>query len=116
MLAREEFITKLPTEVTIEGDFFHNKVFVDGRTLNLKKSLKVRNHSPTGFNWGYGGSGPAQFALALLLLYVGPETAQAYYQDIKFGWIAGLPRSDFIKTVNLQVIALEILNKRYGQG
>ena len=24
------------------------------------------NHSPTGFEWGYGGSGPAQLALAIL--------------------------------------------------
>lgn len=27
---------------------------------------KLFNHSPTGFNWGYEGSGPAQLALALL--------------------------------------------------
>lgn len=26
----------------------------------------VWNHSPTGFEWGYGGSGPAQLALAIL--------------------------------------------------
>jgi len=24
------------------------------------------NHSPTGFEWGYNGSGPAQLALAIL--------------------------------------------------
>ena len=30
-------------------------------------SLSVRNHSPTGFNWGYGGSGPHQLGLAILL-------------------------------------------------
>lgn len=28
--------------------------------------LDLWNHSPTGHNWGYGGSGPAQLALALL--------------------------------------------------
>lgn len=26
----------------------------------------LRNHSPTGAEWGYGGSGPAQLALAIL--------------------------------------------------
>ena len=26
----------------------------------------LRNHSPDGFEWGYGGSGPAQLALALV--------------------------------------------------
>src|SRR6059036_1653610 len=29
--------------------------------------LEIRNHSPTGFQWGYAGSGPAQLALALLV-------------------------------------------------
>jgi hypothetical protein len=27
------------------------------------------NHSPTGFSWGYAGSGPAQLALAILADY-----------------------------------------------
>lgn len=26
----------------------------------------VKDHSPTGFNWGYGGSGPADFALNII--------------------------------------------------
>lgn len=39
-------------------------VTVDGRRLNPRNDLW--NHSPTGFEWGYGGSGPAQLALALL--------------------------------------------------
>ncbi len=41
----------------------------DGRiaTLQPERSQRVWNHSPDGFNWGYGGSGPAQLALALLL-------------------------------------------------
>jgi len=36
------------------------------RPLSPKASLKLYPHSPDGFNWGYGGSGPAQLALALL--------------------------------------------------
>jgi hypothetical protein len=32
----------------------------------LPLRLDVWNHSPTGFEWGYGGSGPAQLALAIL--------------------------------------------------
>jgi len=31
----------------------------------LRRRLDLRNHSPTGFEWGYAGSGPAQLALAL---------------------------------------------------
>lgn len=33
---------------------------------DLDPRLDLRSHSPTGFEWGYPGSGPAQLALALL--------------------------------------------------
>src|SRR5512137_700153 len=36
------------------------------RTLNPGRSRRVYDHS-TEFNWSYGGSGPAQLALALLI-------------------------------------------------
>lgn len=36
----------------------------DGPTYGLKRK---GNHSPTGFNWGYGGSGPAETALSILV-------------------------------------------------
>ncbi len=36
------------------------------RGHELPPRLDLRNHSPDGFEWGYGGSGPAQLALALL--------------------------------------------------
>ncbi len=32
----------------------------------LGPRLDLANHSPDGFSWGYGGSGPAQLALAIL--------------------------------------------------
>jgi len=51
---------------------------------SLPMRLDLRNHSPTGFAWGYGGSGPAQLALALLVDAVGDtELALAHYQDFK---------------------------------
>lgn len=59
--------------------------------LPLEPSLKLRNHSPTGFSWGYAGSGPAQLALAILLDYSGnPAWALAHYQSFKDRVIAGL--------------------------
>lgn len=36
-------------------------------------SQTVVQHSPTGFEWGYGGSGPADFALNILNLFVPPD-------------------------------------------
>lgn len=72
-----------------------------GKTLNLEASLRVVNHSPTGFCWGYGGSGPAQLALAILLDHFNgdKERALALYQDFKFKVIARLPMDeDFVLT------------------
>ncbi|MGH8562752.1 MAG: DUF6166 domain-containing protein [Gammaproteobacteria bacterium] len=65
-------------------------VRVDGRRP-LPLRLDLRNHSPDGFAWGYGGSGPAQLALALLCDHLGDEQALEFYQDFKWRVIAGLP-------------------------
>jgi hypothetical protein len=60
--------------------------------LSPLKSLRLRSHSPDGFEWGYGGSGPAQTALALVLDYTRDRTAAlALYQDFKFKIVANLP-------------------------
>ena len=63
----------------------------DGKTEVLKPelSLKVWNHSPTGFSWGYGGSGPAQLALALLLDASEDEKlASFFHQAFKWEFVA----------------------------
>ena len=66
---------------------------VDGRRLDPGASLALRNHSPTGFEWGYSGSGPAQTSLAILLdLGASKEDAQKHYQDFKSDFIATQPR------------------------
>jgi hypothetical protein len=59
--------------------------------LDPARSLKLRNHSPTGFEWGYGGSGPAQLALAILLDSFGAELALAEYQQFKAECVCRMP-------------------------
>lgn len=50
----------------------------------LDPRLDLRNHSPTGFAWGYGGSGPAQLALAILSHALNcDERAEELYQQFK---------------------------------
>ena len=67
----------------IEGKDW-DKVYVDGVPLDLEASLKIVNHSPTGFMWGYPGSGPSQLALALLLHFgAAKEEALEWYQGFK---------------------------------
>jgi hypothetical protein len=66
-------------------------VLKNGKLLSPKPSQKLVNHSPDGFNWGYGGSGPAQLALALLLDVSGDrDKALANYQKFKWEKIAKL--------------------------
>jgi hypothetical protein len=48
----------------------------------------VVRHSPTGFNWGYGGSGPADTALSILTDCAGEELAERYYQRFKSDIVA----------------------------
>jgi hypothetical protein len=59
------------------------------KTLDPSPSQKLYNHSPTGFSWGYHGSGPSQLALALLLDATGDkDVALKYYQSFKYRTVA----------------------------
>ncbi len=78
----------------------------DGTHFNIAQ--RVRHHSPTGMEWGYAGSGPADFALNILDLFlpVGEDgwegvrcwdkhvvsrIAWSLHQEFKFAVIAALP-------------------------
>lgn len=85
---------KKVVEFTMSGYKLENSdimVFLNQKFLTPERSLKLRNHSPTGFNWGYDGSGPAQLALAVMLELFDKETALKHYQDFKFVLIGSLP-------------------------
>jgi len=61
----------------------------NGERKPLNPRQELRNHSPTGFEWGYGGSGPAQLALAILAEHLGNDDAALnLYQDFKWACIA----------------------------
>lgn len=86
----------------IQGNFATRAVMVNGRPLDPAPSLRVFNHSPTGFNWGYGGSGPAQLALAILLRAgLSHERAVRLHQHFKWDHIAKLPSTNF--TIEIDV-------------
>ena len=49
-------------------------------------------HSPAGFEWGYGGSGPADLALNILLAASGDrDFAAQHHQAFKWQFVAKLP-------------------------
>jgi hypothetical protein len=73
-----------------EGDEY--RIVVNGKVLTPARSLRIANHSPTGFSWGYVGSGPAQLALALLLDYFGDrEKALNLYHDFMYEVVSRWP-------------------------
>ena len=51
----------------------------------------IVRHSPRGFEWSYGGSGPADLALSLLTEVAGREVADRWYQMFKHDVISQLP-------------------------
>ena len=69
------------------------RIIEDGspaRMSSLPLRLDVMKHSPSGFAWGYPGSGPAQLALAILCDAIGAERARPLYQQFKAQKIATL--------------------------
>jgi len=68
-------------------------VEVDGEPLDPR--LDLYPHSLDGFQWGYGGSGPAQLALAILADCLGDDVALRYYQQFKWDLVAHLPKADW---------------------
>ena len=88
-------------------------VLKDGKPLSPRPSQEVYNHSPCGFNWGYGGSGPAQLALALLLDVTGDKKKSlGWHQKFKWEKIAKL---DMGETWEMTSEEVEIwLNQKEG--
>lgn len=72
----------------------NEKLILDERKeLDPRPSQAIQNHSPDGFNWGYGGSGPSQCALGILLDATGDRaTALRWYHDFEWDFIAKMPR------------------------
>ena len=89
---------------TYKGFRDTGKVFVSSQRENydyeLPLYLNLVDHSPSGFNWGYGGSGPAQLAFAILYDYFDhKDVAFNNYQQFKWEVIAKLNQDkDFILT------------------
>jgi hypothetical protein len=75
------------------GDAVVDVIENDKDPSPLNPRNDIDNHSPDGFEWGYGGSGPAQLALALIADATGKDSyAQVLHQDFKFKYITTLPQ------------------------
>lgn len=96
----------------IEGRYgnWYDEVRVDGKVLDPARSQRVMNHSPDGFAWGYGGSGPAQLALAILLeAGISALHAIRLHHRFKAQIIQALPqRNDWAIELDVRAWAREI--------
>jgi hypothetical protein len=52
----------------------------------------VVRHSPTGIEWGYGGSGPSDLALSVLTALAGADAAERHYRAFVAEVVSRLPR------------------------
>ena len=69
------------------------RVHLDGELLAPESplwetSLCLRNHSPSGPEWGYHGSGPAQLAITMLMAVTDTDEAERYYPLFRSGVLA----------------------------
>lgn len=68
-------------------------------------------HSPTGFEYGYGGSGPADLARSILAHAVGLPIADRYYQYFKAEFVAGAKDRFSISLMKIRAWVIEQIGK-----
>lgn len=65
---------------------------VETNVIHFCRADGVGCHSPTGFEWGYGGSGPSDLAYNILRTIGLPiPKAQALYHHFKRAFIESMP-------------------------
>lgn len=88
-------------KIKLKGRFATKEVWLNDKLLSPEKSQEIYNHSPDGFNWGYGGSGPAQLALAILLELYDRDYALAHHQSFKWLYVERLHQADFETEIDM---------------
>lgn len=99
---------------------------IDGENITMKPLEHIVRHSPDGFEWGYGGSGPAELARCILIDLLGEEakcsqclgTTTVTYED---GEDMGTERcwncdDGFVLPVSYQDFKFEMIASQPTQG
>jgi hypothetical protein len=86
-------VTKIYRGWRNPADWSDKTVTVDENPLK-----HIERHSPDGFEWGYGGSGPSDLALSILTDFVGEEIAKRHYQDFKWSFVSKFEENEWILT------------------
>ena len=84
-------VTAYEGRVLEDGTHQVVRLHADGDASALDPRLDIRNKSPSGFAWGYGGSGPGQLALAILADHLRDDSlAEDLHQPFKEQVVAQL--------------------------
>ena len=76
----------------------------------LAKRYDLLSASPSGFSWGFSGSGPSQLAIAMLAHAFGDEFAFEHYQQFKREVVSELPEDGWtLTTSDLDAWRLEVV-------
>ena len=71
-------------------------VTIDGLPLPLH--LDIAHRSPTGHEWGFWGSGPAQLALAILMTVTDADEAKRRYEAFRRSVIVRITKDSWTLT------------------
>jgi len=77
-----------------DANLYDEQVFArEGRVRPLEPRFDLANFSPDGLSWGYGGSGPSQLAVAMLMEVLGDWNRVApLWGRFRDRFVARLPR------------------------
>lgn len=75
----------------------------------LDPRLDLISKSPTGLDWGYSGSGPAQLALAILAHCVGDQLALKHFQAFKLRYVSRFEHDHWTMTADEVRSAVQLL-------
>ena len=74
--------------LSCQADPCSAQVVEEGPVKIVRPLLHQVHHSPSGFEWGYGGSGPADLARSILADLLGRIPDPAIYQAFKWDHVA----------------------------
>ena len=94
---KKSMFQKIPTKKYYASrGMFGVHVAVNDNDSRVYELRHIPYHSPGGFEWGYGGSGPADLARSILADCAGMKVADTFYQDFKRDFIACMPERGFV--------------------
>jgi len=75
----------------VKAPYCKHRIYIDGKRLSFRKSLKYIRIGYTGFEWGYGGAGPQQLAFAILLELTNEKIARTLLLEFTQRFVSKLP-------------------------